>query len=176
MNADLAIRLVMGFILTWLFWRMVLRPWIMNWSYKRRINRHIETEIIKKIYEPNLNVWEIEKLADLESIPTDDEIMKYYRMYCKKWEMDNADEWTTLNPMSFDEFEKKCKTPTRIVKPKDDESFGFMVSGGYRYMIGKTCDAFMGFPPNQVLMRYTDYAAMVEKEDKQLLENEECTN
>ena len=170
MTADLAIRLVMGFILAWLLWRMVLRSWLVSWVYKKRMNRHIETEIIKKIYEPNLNTWEIDKLNDMEAIPTDEEILKYYKMYCKKWEMDNADEWTTLKPMEFDEFEKKCKTPTKIIKPKEDSNFSFMASGGYYYMISKTCDAFMGFPPNQVLMRFTDYAAMVEQEDQKLME------
>jgi hypothetical protein len=173
MTADVAIRLVMGFILAWLLWRMVLRPWIVSWAYKRRVNNHIEKEFIKKIFEPNLNVWEMEKLAYIESIPTDDEIMKYYKMYCKKWQIDNADEWTTYTPMDYEEFEKKCKTPTKIVKPKEDEGFGFMVAGGYLYMIGKTCDAFMGFPPNQVLMRYKDYARMVEEEDEQLMETTE---
>lgn len=170
MNADLAIRLAMGFILALLLWKMVLRPWIMNWAYKRRVNTHIEKEMIKKIFEPNLNVWEMDKLADIEAIPTDEEILKYYKMYCKKWEIDNSDEWTTLQPMQFDEFEKKCQTPTKIVQPKENDKFGFMVSGGYMYMISKTCDAFMGFPPNQVLMRYTDYAKMVEQDDEQLME------
>lgn len=170
MTADLAIRLVMGFILVWLLWRMVLRPWIVNWAYNKRLNKHIETEMIKKIYEPNLNVWEIEKLGEPNAIPTDEEILQYYKMYCKKWELDNADEWTTLKPMEFDEFEKKCKSPTTVIKPKEDVGFAFMVAGGYQYMIGKTCDAFVGFPPNQVMMRYRDYASMVEKEDEQLME------
>lgn len=162
MTADLLIRLIIGLVVIWSLWKMVLKPLLNNLLFKKRLRKRLALfgDNFYSIKEPNLTAWENEKLNDYEAIPSEAEILKYYKMYCKKWELDNADVWTTHQPMEFEDFEKNCKTPTQIHKPNGN--FGFMVSGGYMYMISKTCDAFVGFPPNQVLMRYRDYERLIE--------------
>ena len=83
--------------------------------------------------------------------PTDSDIELYYKMYLKKWELDHANEWTTdnLQPINFETWKQKAKD---------------INSGGYRFIISKTMDYFIGFPPNMNMGRYRDYKTMVENE------------
>lgn len=101
------------------------------------------------------SIDETKKLRSNE-IPTDEDILLYYKMYCKKFECDSRDTWTTLKPMSFDEWEEKVK---------DENGF----THGWRYMIGKTSDAFVGFSNNMMYQRYRDYKKMVEMDDEKFL-------
>ena len=101
--------------------------------------------------------------------PREEDIWKYYQMYCKKHEMDNENVWTTLEPMTFEEWEKNVKRETKIIQ-SEGSKFGFMVAGGYKWMIPKTCDAMIGMPPNHYYQRYHDYAAMVEVDNEKFVE------
>ena len=116
----------------------------------------------------NMLTEEEMKLLQSNDIPTDEHILKYYKMYCKKFEM--TDVWTTIIPMTFDEFEEKAKRPTKVIHPKEGDSFSFMIAGGYQYIIRKTCDVFIGIAPYQTMLRNVDYAKLVEEDDKKLNE------
>jgi len=119
------------------------------------------------IRDPHLSKKEIDLMNSIE-IPTDEDILKYYKMYCKKFEMDNRDTWTTLQPMSFDDWEKKAKEPTSI-KGKDGDTIRLMIAGGYLFIISRTCDTMIGMPPNQYYHRYYDYEKMIEEDDKNFM-------
>jgi len=53
--------------------------------------------------------------------------------------------------MSFEEWEETAKK----------EGYG------YRYIIGRTCDAFIGMPPEMTYQRFTDYRQLVEEEERE---------
>ena len=86
-------------------------------------------------------------------VPDDESIAKYYKMYLKKWELDNEDTWTTCTPMSFKDWEKDAKS-----EPKE---FGRV---RWQFMIAMTSDTFMGFPGSNthVMMRHRDYESMID--------------
>lgn len=176
MNAETLLRFFLGFIVVVMFYWMVMRPLISKLKGDRKLNKRINVlrkmgfNIETPIRDPNLSQMELE-LMNSNEIPTEEDIWKYYQMYCKKFEMDNKDTWTTLQPKPFEKFEKFAKTPTKRIEPEgSSDRFGFMVAGGYLFMIASTCDAMVGMPPNQVYMRYNDYASMVEMDNNQYLQ------
>lgn len=178
MNAETLIRVVVSFVsgvlFYWIVLRPILKPALSRMNFNRRLNKRIK--ILKKagiivempIRDPNLSQEELELLQS-DEIPLEEHIWKYYQMYCKKFEMDNSDTWTTLKPMPFEDWEKRAKTPTKRIQPKEGD-FGFQVAGGYQYIIPMTCDTMIGMPPMQVYMRHHDYAGMVEADNQSFVE------
>ena len=118
---------------------------------------------MKQMMNPNLSDYELEKIES-DGIPTDDEIGLYYLMYLKKFELDrNKDDgWSVEEPMSLERFEKQSKSLTETIN-EDGETITIVVPGGYRWMISKTVDAFIGFPPNCIYHRYVDYEKLVKE-------------
>ena len=98
---------------------------------------------MKQMMNPCLSDYELEKMES-DDIPTDEEIELYFNMYLKKFYKDREDEWSVELPMSFEEFNKKAKTKTEIISEEGD-TIGIMVRGGYKFMIPRTVDAFIGF-------------------------------
>jgi hypothetical protein len=144
---------------------IVLGIWYFR--HKRKFDKTIkkfQSEIRHAVLE---SLEETERLRSTE-IPSDEDILLYYKMYCKKFELDTRDTWTTLKPITLDEWESKVKDTSKSVF-------------GWRYMIPKTSDAMVGFPPNCTFHRYRDYKAMVEADDNAFFdhinhESEEETN
>jgi hypothetical protein len=90
-----------------------------------------------------------------DEIPSDDDILKYYKMYCKKLEIDNTDQWTTEEPMSYENFEKRAKKP----KPESEDKTIFVERRGWEFLIAMTSDAFMFNPKTgqHTMMRFRKY-------------------
>lgn len=138
---------------------------------KRKYDKRLRDRVLKLrelgIKDPNLSKKEIE-LLNSDELPNDDDILKYYKMYLKKFEINTEDQWTTAKPRPFDDWERIAKTPTKRHISKNSK-FGFQVAGGWLFMISCTCDAMIGIPPNQVYHRYHDYEAMVKEDDEKFL-------
>ena len=91
------------------------------------------------------------ELMNSGKVPTDEDIQLYYKMYLKKKEMDAMQQWTTEEPMPFEEWEKKAKDV-------NDSDFNY---GGYKFMVRATCDYFMGGFGGSSSGRIHDYKKMV---------------
>jgi hypothetical protein len=117
-----------------------------------------------KLYHSMIDEWtdsvkkSFEETALLKSdeIPDDESISKYYKMYLKKFELDNEDNWTTINPISFEIWEEAAK------KQKDPESLFPRV--GWSFMISMTSDCFMFDPESghSTMIRYRNYESMID--------------
>lgn len=116
---------------------------------------------MKQMMNPFLSDYELEKIES-DDIPTDDEIGLYYLMYLKKFELDREDDWSVEEPMSSEKFEKQVKSLTETIN-ENGETITIVIPGGYRWMISKTVDAFIGFPPNCGYQRYVDYEKLVKE-------------
>ena len=117
---------------------------------------------MKQIYNPCLSDYELKKMES-DDIPTDDEIGLYYLMYLKKFELDRVDDWSVEEPISLEKFEKMSKTPTETIH-EEGETITIQILGGYRWMITKTVDAIIGFPPDGgIYHRYVDYEKLVKE-------------
>jgi len=138
-----------------LFYKIVLEP---ERKRERLLNDPLTKDLLEKSLQESI-------LLKSKEMPTDEHIMKYYKMYCKKWEIDNRDQWTTKEPLSYAIWEKKAKTPTKITKIRGN--FSLYEFGGYQYIISMTCDAMVGFPPNQIYHRYRDYEDMIKMEGEE---------
>lgn len=105
------------------------------------------------------------RLMNSDEIPSNEDIVKYYKMYCIKFELDNEDIWTTNKPMSFEEWEKKSKTPTKSEDLGD--GWRFKERGAWEFMISKTSDIFSSNPVTgqSTMMRFRDYENMIDKND-----------
>lgn len=153
-----------------LFWKWQLKGLVKgvraDMRFRKRVKalRELGLEVPEHMINPEPTDWETEKLNDMENLPTDEEILLYYKMYCKKFELDNQDTWTTLEPMPFEEWEKHAKSKTEVHKFKDSD-FGFWKGGGYQFIIPHTMDTMIGFPPNHSYHRYHDYKGMVEVDE-----------
>lgn len=104
-------------------------------DFERKKNKRVIENFKKSI----MASVEETRLIQSKETPTDEHIQKYYNMYINKVRSD--DEWTTIEPMTFEEFEKKGK------------------ENGYRWVIGKSMDAF-SFDPltgNGTMWRYGNY-------------------
>lgn len=114
-----------------------------------------------------------------DTLPNDEDINKYYKMYCIKFEMDNRDQWTTLEPMPFEKFEKEAKIPPETIEiPLDDQlsehdkkEIGedskrilyIRKRGGWEFLISMTSDMF-SFDPisgQSTMTRFRDYEKMI---------------
>lgn len=136
-------------ISVYLFWVLVIKPMIKQPHF---VELHSQASLESIVEES--------KLLKSKETPTAEHILKYYKMYLAKDALEKQDMWTTKEPMSFEKWEATAKTPTKTVMISND--MGFQTSGGYQFLISMTCDAMVGFPPNQQYLRYNDYAAMVE--------------
>ena len=105
-------------------------------------------ESIKKSFEETALMQENE-------VPDDESIAKYYKMYLKKFELDNADQWNTAEPMCWQQWEREAKGD-----PDSNQFFRVRWS----FMIAMTSDAFMFSPEDgsSTMMRYRDYESMIE--------------
>jgi hypothetical protein len=144
---------LIALISLYLFWLIVIKPTL---RAKKHIHIIEDQEILDSIIEES-------KLLKSTKIPTDDHILKYYKMYLKKDEIEKRDTWTTKQPMSFDEWKDRAKIPTKTEMISDN--MGFQTNGGYQFMISMTCDMMVGMPPNHQYIRCYDYAAMVEQDE-----------
>ena len=143
---------------------MKIFRWIkIMWRKRKLENLGLDFSDIdmKQIMNPFLSDYELEKMES-DEIPTDVEIELYFNMYLKKFYRDREDEWSVELPMSFEEFEKKAKTLTETIH-EEGETITIEIPGGYRWMISKTVDAFIGFPPNCGYQRYVDYEKLVKE-------------
>ena len=119
---------------------------------KRKLEEMLSKDVFKnvdlyKVMNPALSKTELENM-EADWLPTDDEILKYYKMYVKKFQLDRENKWSVEEPMLFEEWEKRAKA-----------------TGGYRYMIGHTVDAFIG-SPYTIYHRYRDYEKLVQDDNK----------
>ncbi len=122
-------------------------------------------------FNPAVSNDELELLKSNEC-PTDEHILKYYKMYLAKDRLEKEDTWSTKQPISFDEWEKIAKRPTEIMDATDD--IGFQINGGYQYIIPMTCDSMIGMPPNQYYHRYYDYVDMAKVDNKSMVDVHPC--
>ena len=116
-----------------------------RYSERMAIESQIFSDELKKSLEKSAE--ETMKMKSGET-PSDEDIDKYYRMYCKKFELDTEDEWTTAELLTFEEFEKDAKDK------------------GYRFLISMTSDAF-SFDPStgqSIMWRHRDYEAMINRQ------------
>lgn len=130
---------------------VILVSWIWD-KYKLEPQRRELADQLKESFRKSA-----EETAKLRSgeMPTDEDIDKYYRMYCKKFELDNRDQWTTLEPMPFEEFETEAKK---------EEPDGIS-RVGWGFLISMTSDAFTFDPGSgqSTMMRFRDYESMIEE-------------
>ena len=148
------------FIIGWVvfgIYQFLIKPYLQK-KYEKRKKAY--NDLMDAFGEAlNESIDETRKLRSDET-PSDADILLYYKMFCKKWEMDNRDTWTTLEPMSFDVWERYVKE-------------GNGSSKGWQYMIAKTSDAFMSGADGHSFMRYNDYKKMVQNDDQQFLNDVE---
>lgn len=115
--------------------------------------------IAKSVADGIVKGAEESKLMQENEIPDDESISKYYKMYCKKFELDNANKWNTAEPITFEWWEKCAKNDF------EEEQVGGVC---WQFMIAMTSDMF-SFDPNTgqaTMMRFRDYEKLIEEEDK----------
>ena len=136
----------LGIISGVLLWFLVLRPLLRVYQDDKTVDKIAEkwSEAIKESLEET-------ELMNKNEIPTDEHIQLYYKMYLKKDEIRKQGTWTTEEPLSFEDWEKKAK--------------GNREYDRYKFMIPMTCDAMIGLPPNVSFQRFTDYKRMVQNEN-----------
>ena len=145
---------------------MKLFKWIkIHWRKRKleKIGLDFSNVDMKQMLNPFLSNYELEKMES-DDIPNDEEIELYFKMYLKKFYLDRENEWSVEVPTSFEEFDERCKTPPTTIINENGETISFIKPDGYRWMISKTVDAFIGFPPNMVYQRYTNYEKLVREE------------
>lgn len=124
---------------------------------KNRKTTKAQLEFLKEMRKTLLKSAEETGLMNSDKIPSDEDIDKYYRMYCKKFELDNRNQWNTAEPMSF-EFWEKCA--------KDDFEEKQVGRVGWKFMIAKTSDAF-SFDPStgqSTMMRFRNYEELIDED------------
>jgi hypothetical protein len=141
---------------------VILINFIKFYFEKKRVNAYL----LDKVKESVLKSCEETRLMNGKEIPSDEDIDKYYRMYCKKFELDNKNQWTTLKPIPFEEFEKKAKVaPSQEKIPMDDGKEQLVINkrGGWSYLISMTSDMFSFDPVSgqSTMMRFRDYESMI---------------
>lgn len=116
---------------------------------KHKMKQKRKAEIAEKIRKEAERSKELTRKLRSNEVPSDEDIKKYYKMYCIKFKMDreNASYFTTYeeSPMSFDIFEKQAKDTSQF--------------GGWRFLIGNVSDAFMG---DGTIYRFRDYESMID--------------
>ena len=116
----------------------------------RRKTRDIIKQMAKGIAKSAIET----ELMRENNIPTDENINKYYKMYCKKFEMDNRDQWNTAEPMPFEFWEKCAKNDF------EEEQFGRVK---WQFMISMTSDSFSFNPSTgeSTMMPFHNYDEMI---------------
>ena len=135
-----------------------------KYYWKPLLGRQVDfLEDMKKGIEKSIE--ETKKMKSGE-IPSDEDIKKYYKMYLKKFDLDNRDQWTTEESMSFEKFEKDAKSNEKqegIIRKRQ----------GWEFLIAMTSDAFSFDPVSgqSIMYRYRDYEELVE-EDENFIDSE----
>jgi hypothetical protein len=135
---------------------MVIRP-------VRIANKKKDTEFKKDLGEALERGKKEGDYIKVNKIPSDEDIDFYFKMYLKKRELTDKEQWDTDEPMPFKEWKKKAKTPTEY------KSIGDMTQisiGGWMFMVSQTSDGMLGIPPDQTYIRTVDYAKLVEEDEK----------
>lgn len=136
---------ILGILSGVLFIRMVIIPALRGKTIqqKQQIVFNNKMQIVLRIARAE------NFLIQSNKIPTEEHIDLYYKMHCKKFEIDHGDDWTTYEnqPMDIEKFKKNALTLDN--------------GGGYRYIIAMTMDMFVGFPPNTQMSRFNNYYEMV---------------
>ena len=134
-----------------LFWILVVLPILKRQQQIRDANMEIFRQ---KMCEAIAKSGEESRLMNGNVQPTEEHILKYYKMYLKKKELARKEEWTTVEPMTFDEWQKQLNE--------------YIEHGmnGYRFLISNTCDAMIGIPPNCTYQRFYDYEKAVEEDER----------
>lgn len=133
------------------FWFAFVIWW--RWQTRKKI-KNIE-EYSKALSKSIAKSVEETKLLRENEIPDDESISKYYKMYLKKFELDHVDQWTTVDPISFEVWEEGAKAD----KPEGH----ILPRVRWEFMIAMTSDAFMFDPSTGTssMMRYHDYEEMI---------------
>jgi hypothetical protein len=87
-----------------------------------------------KFEEPkDMSLDDIE-LVDCNAIPTEGEILKYYKMYLRKQYLDN-DSWNVRKPMEYGDFKDQAL-----------DTSGIFISSGFRFLNSMSTDMFVNGP------------------------------
>ena len=148
------------------FWYIALvlaGIWLIADVIQDRADRKLRLDVKRasdRLYESLIDSIEETKLLRSGEIPTDDDILLYYKMYLKKKELEDRSEWTTHEPMSFEKWEETVRSASTTPEGRNL---------GYQYMIGRTSDAFIGSPldGNMSYQRFTNYKQLVEEEERE---------
>jgi hypothetical protein len=146
---DPLVIVAMGILLLVFF--VIFGQFLLDMRRSRKFMKHIENSILESGRQT--------RLMNSKEIPSDKDIDKYYRMYLKKFELDNDEIWTTNDPMSFEQFYKEAKS--------ESKQEGLLLSGyetsGWKFLISMTSDAFSFDPKTgqSTMWRYRDYESMV---------------
>ena len=134
----LSIPIVMGIVL--LYDKVVKAP-------RREAVLKIWKKSLEKSFEETL-------LMKKNDVPDDESIAKYYKMYLKKFELDNADVWNAAEPMSWVQWEREAKGD-----PESNQFFNVR----WKFLIAMTSDAFIYSPGAgaSTMMRYRNYEDMI---------------
>lgn len=121
-------------------------------------------EKIKNRYPATFPYWnEDEKINDYKNLPSEDEIQKYYKMYVKKFELDTQNIWTTQKHVTYKAYRERAK---KLSEPVRLGKIIITRPGGYQFLISTTTDSVIRQPDNVIFVRYKDYQAMVEEDER----------
>lgn len=139
----------MSILLLTFIW--IFGKYLLDMRRSRKFMKHIENSILESARQT--------RLMNSNEIPSDEDIDKYYRMYLKKFGLDNDDIWTTNDPMSFEQFYKEAKS-----EPKQEGLLPHY--GGWKFLISMTSDAFSFDPKTgqSTMWRYRDYESMINRQ------------
>lgn len=145
-----------------LFYFLVIRPYLLR---RKADEFH---DLAQKLFADMEKTINENKLLKSDAVPSEEDVIKYYKMYVKKFELDtkNPDHWSAEDdvPLTLDEWKAALK--------KHIESGG----RGYAYLIANTSDLMIGFPPNCIYQRMIDYEELVLQEEKWLKKEMEIDN
>lgn len=145
-----------------LFYFMVIRPLLKEKTRKNMEKFNALKSIIEKAV---FNDIEMNKKIDSDEIPSDEDILLYYKMYLKKFELDRKNEWNVESPLSFEKFQEQAKKERKTII--DGELF-FIENVGWSYIISKSCDSFIydTLTGKRMMWQYRDYKKLVLEEEE----------
>jgi len=135
--------LVVGWCILAIWWKRKSKK---EWKILEQYGIDMKKNIAKSCEET--------ALLKENDLPDEESISKYYKMYLKKFELDNVDTWSTEEPIPFDIWEEAAKA---------DKPEGGFPRVRWAFMISMTSDAFMFDPESghATMMRYRDYEEMI---------------
>jgi hypothetical protein len=144
--------------------KFIIAPYLDKRKKKKEKSDEFLRGLRESLREGMKNFIEENKKLQGNEIPSDADILLYYKMYCKRMELKALDIWTTEKPCDFEVWEKRAK---------DIESN----YGGWRFMISRTCDSVIyDSRTNQTtFMSHHNYRKLVEEDDKALIKSLEET-